>query len=119
MTILAVDTQAQRLAELADCLREVFPQEEIVEFADPALAVQHSSRTEVGMVFVSADTWRLNGLQVAMGVQFYRPQAETFLVTYEKTPKRYFRQKEISGCLPYPVTADAIRTAVHKTKKLK
>ena len=112
MTILAVDTHPEGLSELVGNLREVFPEEEIVDFNVPALAVQHSFRAEVNLVFTRVDMKRLGGLQVAQGVRFYCPQAKVFLVTDEKTPKSVFRQREISGCLPCPVTADAIRRAV-------
>ena len=112
MTILAVDTQPERLRELVGKLREVFPKEKIVDFSVPALAVRHSFRAEVSLVFTRADMKRLGGLQVAQGVRFYCPNAKIFLVTDEKTPKSVFRQREISGFLPSPVTADAIRTTV-------
>lgn len=112
MTILAVDTHPEGLIGLADKLREVFPKEKVVDFSVPALAVQYSFRAEVSMVFTRVNMKRLSGLRVAQGVRFYRPHAKVFLVTDEKTPRGVFKQKGISGFLPYPVTAAAIRAAV-------
>ena len=112
MTILAVDSRADRLEELAGCLREVFPAEEIVAFADPGLAVQHSFRTQVDLVFAGADTRRLSGVQVAQGVRFFRPEARAFLVAEANAREKPSGPGEISGRLTYPVTPEAVRAAV-------
>ena len=112
MTILAVDTHPGRLRELAGCLREAFPKAEVAAFCVPALAVQHSFRSEVSLVFARSEMKRLGGVQVAQAVQFYHPRAKAFLMTDEKTPKRVFRHRALSGFLSGPPTAAAIRAAV-------
>lgn len=117
MTILAVDNRADRLDELVRCLREVFPAEEIVDFTDPGLAVQHSFRTGVDLVFAGADMRRLDGVQVAQGVQFFRPQARAFLVADAAARPKPSGPGEISGRLTYPVTPEAIRAAVARCPK--
>lgn len=112
MIMLAVDNRPDRLKELAACLQTAFPGAEIVDFTAPGLAVQYSFKNHVDVVFTEQAMRRLDGIQVAEGIHFFRPEAMIYLVTAAGAQARNTAHSDSIGCFTRPLIAADIRERV-------
>ena len=109
MTIMAVDNHHSRLLQLVECLKAVFPEENIVDFTDPLLAVQYSFLNTVDVLFSDIPMNGMDGIMLTEGVRQKNNDVQVFLLAESEMYKEEAEEYEVSGYLLRPVTVETIK----------
>lgn len=117
MKILAVSNDAQAVRQLADCLCVVFPQNAVLEYRDPLLAVKYCMNhpEEIELVFTEILLEPMDGFQMAECIQQVVPNGVTIFYTVQSEDRELLSLVRLRGgaaCIPKPVTDEKIRKAV-------
>jgi two-component SAPR family response regulator len=108
LTIIAVDVYKDKLNELEKTLRHVFPDDDIVTFADPLFAAKYGVRNKVDMVFTEILMGGLGGLTIASMIRERNRKARVVFVADADKFKDNARDAGYDDYLVRPVTAEMI-----------
>lgn len=109
MKIMAVDNNPAALAVLVDCLHEVYPESEVVEFFDPLLAAKCLFQSQVDMVYTETAMKSFDGLLLLDWAKDKPEGVCVVFVTGITEHKEWALTNGAAGYIFKPVTAAAIR----------
>ncbi|MDL2233090.1 hypothetical protein LJC63_05860 [Ruminococcaceae bacterium OttesenSCG-928-L11] len=115
MTIMAVDNYCQRLEDFARCLRESYPDDTIVYFADPFRAVQYINRHPVSIVFVDLELRPFDAFKFAELAMKFCGSTKVCIITDNIENCEYIAMEcdsNIFGSLARPVSEEGLRQIV-------
>lgn len=109
--IVAIDYDTRSLRQMKEAINTVYPNDEVVTFTDPMLAVKYVLNNPVSHVFTEVNMRACNGFQTTLLV---KNMGKSVLVYFVVSSDEYMQQAQISGIDGYflkPVSAKAIRNA--------
>ena len=113
MTVLLVDTEAERLRGTELLLEKALPECVILSVADPLLAAKYAFGNHVDVLFAFLNMKRMSGLQLCEFVRAKKPPVRICLLAssqeFGDCPEVF---EDYIRCVTYPVTQEAIRRAV-------
>lgn len=112
MTVLLVDSEAERLQSTALLLKKALPECDIMSTADPLTAAKHVFGNPVDVLFAFLNMKRMSGLQLCEFVRDKSPGTRTCLLAsrqeFGDCPEIF---EDYIRCVNYPATQEALRRA--------
>lgn len=109
VVIAAVDVIEKDLVTLTDCLKEVFPGQQVEAFADPLMAVKYFYNNRVDALFAAASLPRVSGFELARIMNAGRRGVATCLIGASEGMREDVRKAGVDAYLVKPVTVEKVR----------
>lgn len=108
MNYIAVDDEPHALEDLAEAFHEAAPEETLVRFLKPGLALQYARANRVDVAFIDIVLRSMNGLVLAEKLKDTLPNIHIIFVTSHEQYAVSAFQLHAAGYLTKPVTGENI-----------
>ena len=108
MTILTVDPELNDLKALTQSLSRLYPEDEVVSFSDPLMALQYAEHQPIDVLYAAADMKRLAGTVLAQRLREKQPLLRVFLVAADEAYRLDALQIKADGYLIKPISVSDI-----------
>lgn len=113
MHIVAIDNQIERLRELENALHDSFPDDEILAYCDPLMALKHLFIHGGNIVITEMNLQPFDGRAIAEFVHKQCGDIEVYCIT----DKEFTDDNDFTGCITRPVNEMKIKDIVQTAKE--
>jgi DNA-binding NtrC family response regulator len=112
MNIVTVDNDQNRLAQLGEMLKSVFPNCTVAEFTDPLLSAKYILNNDVDFVLAETVMRPADGLTLKKVILTNKPDLTVVLLTDHPLRRATDNAGSSGSVLQRPITAEKLRDAV-------
>lgn len=112
MRILAVSNDLSFLSELADVLKKIVPEAEVIKETDPLMACKYSFKNEVDFMFADWEMKRMSFSDLTQFIKKERPRAKTYLIDKNAVALDALICDELDGVIDYPFSLEELTKAL-------
>lgn len=113
MNILAVDACPESLRDLADKLRQVFPEDTVAAFSDPLAALKFGNEYGVELLFTDVRLRPIDGYELVK-VLLQKSSLYAYIVSGSPEKPDDFGWMNVNGCFTKPVGTGELLTLRQK-----